>query len=227
MVITVVAGYNLIQNRIVPAPWYVPANIAVSAGLVAFAVRHGCSLDELGLDHRKVESGVKLGAIAATAVAAGAAMASSRPGLRRHLRDDRSADQRPAEILYRVVVRFPLGTALFEEVAFRGVVEGIWAHGGATEREAATVSALLFGLWHLIPTMDALRGNPLGAERRSGAARAGVVFVGSAIAGVASLGFSWLRRKSGSLVAPWLAHSAISVAGYLAGINAWRRQGDG
>jgi membrane protease YdiL (CAAX protease family) len=224
---TAIAGYNLVQNRVVPASWYVPANIAMSAWLVLFARRQGCSPGELGFDARKARAGMRLGALAAFAVAAVVEVASSRPGMRRRLRDERSADQEAGEILYRIFVRFPLGTALFEEVAFRGVVEAIWSHEGASEKEAANAAAVLFGLWHLVPTRDVLEGNPLAADLRTGAARAGAVVAGATVAGVSSLGFSWLRRKSGSLVAPWLAHTAISIAGYLAGISAWRHQTDG
>lgn len=226
-VAAIIGGYNLVQNLALPPSLYVPANIVVSAGLLALARRYECSWDDLGLDPRRAEEGFGLGLAASGVFAAGAASALSHPALRRHLLDQRAADQQRGDVLFRTLVRFPLGTALFEEVAFRGVVEGIWRRSGATEREAAFAAAVLFGLWHLIPTRDAVAGNQLAGNLRTDTSRAGAVLAGAVATAAASLGFSWLRKRSGSLLAPWLTHTAVSCGGYLAGVAAWRRHGGG
>ncbi|HEX6286081.1 MAG TPA: CPBP family glutamic-type intramembrane protease, partial [Acidimicrobiia bacterium] len=49
---------------------------------------------------------------------------------------------------------------------------------------------------------------------------------GSAAAGVAGLGLSWLRRRTGSLLAPWLVHATVNSAAYLAGVVRSRSGGD-
>lgn len=223
----IIGGYNLVQNLALPTSLYVPANVVVSAGLIAMARQSGCSWDDLGLDPRRAETGVHLGLAACGAVATGAAGALSHPPLHRFLLDQRAADQQRGDVLFHTLIRFPFGTALFEEVAFRGVVEGIWRRSGATEREAALAAAALFGLWHLIPTRGAMEGSAFAGTLRSGTSRSGAVLAGAVATAAASLGFSWLRRRSGSLVAPWLAHTAISCGGYLAGVVAWRRQPGG
>lgn len=222
----VIVGYNLVQNRLLPSSLYVPANMLVSAALVATARRAGCDWSELGLDPEKAAGGVRLGLQAAVVIALATA-AATHPATRRRLLDARAADQEVSDILYHTLVRFPLGTALFEEVAFRGVVEAVWERGGAMEREARTAAAVMFGLWHLIPTWDALRGNPVADHLQTSWSRAGAVVAGAVASGLTSLGFSWMRKRSGSLVAPWLAHTAISCAGYLAGVAAWRRSATG
>ena len=53
----------------------------------------------------------------------------------------------------------PVGTVLLEEVGFRGVVYGLAerAHGPLA---ATAVSSGLFGLWHVLPALDAYRANP-------------------------------------------------------------------
>ena len=222
-----IAAYNLIQNRLLPASLYVPANVAVAGALIALARSGGCSWSDLGLDPRQVREGGRNGLLVAGPVVLLGAGSVSHPGARRRLLDERAAGQDRGDILYNTLVRLPLGTALFEEVVFRGVVEGVWAREGSTEAEAAVAAAVLFGLWHLIPTSDALGGNPVSDMLDTPASRTGGVIAGSVATGLASLGLSWLRNRSGSLVAPWLAHTAISCTGYLAGVAAWRSHSRG
>lgn len=224
--ISIIGAYNLVQNRLLPPAWYVPANLLTSAALLALARRAGCTWRDLGLARGDVARGIEVGLAGAGLAAVGATAMATRSTWRERLLDERVAGQKSNDVLFHTLVRFPLGTALFEEIAFRGVVEGTWMNSGASEREAATVAAALFGLWHLIPTVDALRGNPV-SEGMGPRLRAGAVLGGAAITSLASLGFSWSRRRSGSLFAPWLAHTAISCGGYLAGVFAWRRHGAG
>ncbi|MGH9198426.1 MAG: CPBP family intramembrane glutamic endopeptidase, partial [Acidimicrobiia bacterium] len=130
------------------------------------------------------------------------------------------------DVAYRVLVRLPLGTALFEEVAFRGVVYGMWRRSGASPRKSAAAAAITFGIWHLIPANQALTGNPLGPRFTSCPSRVGVVVAGALLTSLSSFGFSWMMERSGSLLAPWMTHAAINSAGYLAGVAAWRRAPD-
>lgn len=219
-----IGGYNLIQNLLLPATAYVPANLVASLGLTNMARRFGCTWDDLGLSPARMRNGVRLGTAGATAASGLAIAAGAHRTARRYLLDQRAVDQRQKDIAYRVLVRFPFGTALFEEVAFRGVVYGIWRRSGASPRKAAAATAIAFGIWHLIPANQALTGNPLGPRFGSLKARAAVVGAGAMLTALSSFGFSWMRERSGSLVAPWMTHAAINNAGYLAGVAAWRRQ---
>lgn len=224
--ISIIGAYNLVQNRLLPATWYVPANLLTSAALLAVARRAGCTWRDLGLERGDFVRGIKVGLAGAGLAAGGATALASSSAWHERLLDDRAAGQKTKDVLFHTLVRFPLGTALFEEIAFRGVVEGTWTNSGASERKAATVAAALFGLWHTIPTVDALGGNPM-SEGMGPRLRAGAAVGGAAVTTLASFGFSWLRRRSGSLLAPWLVHTAISCGGYLAGVVAWRRHGGG
>jgi len=225
MALTAIGGYNLAQNFLIPAPAYVPANLAASWGLIALARRYGCSWDDLGLEPYKAASGLRTGAAGAAVTVAVATMIATRPRARRYLLDQRAVDRTRAEHLYRTLIRFPLGTALFEEVAFRGVIEGLWRRSGATRTEASMAAALAFGIWHLIPARRALDGNPLRTQLGSDRSRLTVVAAGALLTSLSSLGFTWLRQRSESLVAPFLVHAVANGAGYLAGVAAWRRSG--
>lgn len=218
-----IGAYNLIQNLLLPVRAYVPANLIASQGMVALARGYGCTWDELGLKPSRVRNGLYLGTAGVAASVAVAVAASANPSTRKYLLDQRAARQRQSDIAYRVLVRLPLGTALFEEVTFRGVVPAMWRRSGASQRESATAAAITFGIWHLIPANQALTGNPLGPRFTNRTSRAGVVVTGALLTAISSFGFSWMRERSGSLIAPWMTHSAINAAGYLAGVLAWRR----
>ncbi len=114
----------------------------------------------------------------------------------------------------------PLATVVFEEVAFRGVLWGLFevAHGALW---ATVVSALLFGLWHVLPAVDGARQNsPTARVARADLLRqvAGTI-VFTALAGLV---FGVLRDRSGSLLAPGLLHWATNGLGIVAAALAWR-----
>jgi membrane protease YdiL (CAAX protease family) len=76
----------------------------------------------------------------------------------------------------------------------------------------------LFGLWHVLPTVQSLDTNaavgPVRANRgRSIGAVAGVV----AATAAAGVGFSVLGRRARSVLAPVLVHATLNGATYAAG----------
>jgi uncharacterized protein len=89
---------------------------------------------------------VEIGAVAVV-LAAGAAL----PLTRHAFRDTRYRLGYGSALLTALVL-VPVGTVLLEEVAFRGVLWGLLrrVRGTAT---ATIVSSLLFGLWHVLPSL--------------------------------------------------------------------------
>lgn len=112
------------------------------------------------------------------------------------------------ELAHQALVRIPLGTVLFEEVAFRGVLLALLMQRMGT-RSAVLVSSTLFGLWHIVPTLGAANTNDIGGLSQAGTVAGAVVitFVGGVV-------FCALRLRSGHLVAPVLLHLAFNVTGY-------------
>jgi uncharacterized protein len=128
------------------------------------------------------------------------------------LLSDRRAVMPPGGVLYQATLRIPLGTAVFEEVAFRGVLFALLVRTMGTA-SAMAVSSVVFGLWHVPPTMVALQVNGVVVSSAAGVgAIAGAVLVTT----VAGMMFCWLRERSGSLLAPILAHWATNSLGLLA-----------
>lgn len=86
-----------------------------------------------------------------------------------------------------VLFRIPVGTVLTEELLFRGVLDAA----------SPALSPVFFGLWHIRPA------------RAAGDSVAGTV-AATTVAGVV---FSWLRARSGSVLAPTALHYALNASG--------------
>jgi membrane protease YdiL (CAAX protease family) len=223
--LTVLACHNLVQNYLLNERGYVTGNLAVSGLLVGMGRTAGLGWDEMGLHPARFRRGLRMGAWASAGAATAALLALGFPGIRILLEDERAAPTSGGPVWRRALVRFPLGTALFEEVAFRGVIPALLRRDHRP-LAAETRSAGFFALWHLIPTYRALAGNPLGKDMSAGR-RVAAGAAGAAAAGGFGLVFSAMRRHSGTLVAPWLAHASLNTLSYLAGVTAWKLRNAG
>ncbi len=215
------ATYNVVQNIVLSDRAYVPANLLTAAGLVAFGRSAGSSWADLGLDSDALRPGVQLGARVGVGTAAALTAALASAPTRRRLLDQRAYGHSAASVAYRSLIRFPVGTALFEEIAFRGVLESLWKRRAGPDA-ARLVSAVAFGAWHLLPTYRLYPGMAVGSAtpRRSEKA---VAALGSAVVtGLAGLSFSWLRGRGNSVAAPWLAHASYNSLAFVAAWLAWR-----
>ncbi|MGF1666491.1 MAG: CPBP family intramembrane glutamic endopeptidase [Acidimicrobiia bacterium] len=224
VVLAAVGAYNAIQNLVVPERWYVPANMVVTAGLVAYARRSGVSYTELGLSRGDLGRGLRMGAGMVASTALATTLAAASPRFSQVLLDGRARGHNRADVATQLLLRFPLGTALYEEVAFRGVLKALWTRRSG-ERTARTVTAAAFGAWHILPTARLYPDMAGGRSESPVGERAAATVAGVAITTVAGLLFDRLRARSGSLVAPWLAHLGFSAVSYVAARRAWLRVG--
>ena len=219
--VLVLAGWNNVLVPRLPARpgVYEGVNGTATGALLVAAGAAGFSAAELGLSRDRLRAGAGWGGAAAAVVAAGLAAGLALPPLRPLLHDARVAGLHDGAVAYRALLRIPVGTVLWEEVAFRGVL-----HAGLTRelsRGAATAAgAALFGLWHVHPTAAAIRANAPGAT--AAGLRIGVLLGCTGTAATGAL-FSWLRQRSGSLLAPALLHLAANSGGLVASVAAARR----
>lgn len=213
--VAVLAGANVGSNLVVPAALYVPWAAAATAAVLGIALRlDGRTGDELGLGRDRLRSGLLVGGSMAALTAAVMLVGALLPATQDLYRDGRVTGSSAAAALYSALVRVPLGTVLLEEVAFRGaLVPMLAARTGRTR--AVLAGAALFGLWHVLPAWDIGTVNPTLADLFGGAARA--VPIAAAVAATAGIHLLlWsLRDRSGSLLAPILAHWATNGLGYL------------
>ncbi|WP_205745246.1 CPBP family glutamic-type intramembrane protease [Egicoccus halophilus] len=212
-----ILAWSAFANLVLGDRAYVSRNLVLTLGLWFVARRSGFGAAELGVHTgpaavRGLRVGLVSLAVIAAVVALGVSVREQVPLISMLLGDVR-ADLDGGRLAYAVLVRIPFGTALFEEFLFRGLLLALLLRT-MSARAAWIWAAVVFGLWHVPPTLATLRLNgvaPLGGDGL--AAMVGAVVVTT----VAGLGFTELRRRGGdSLLAPILAHCATNGAGLLA-----------
>jgi len=191
--------------------WYPAVNGGCAAAAVGAAVASGLTPGELGLGRDRVRAGLRLGSVAGAPVVAAFGVGALVPAARPLLDDRRVTGLGPGQLAYQVLVRIPAGTVLWEEVAFRGVLRGALRRVMG-EPAATVVGSVVFGLWHVRPTVEALEIN--GVADRPGARILAVTGVVAGTAGAGAL-LTLLRERSGSLAAPVLLHLAANCTGPL------------
>ncbi len=214
-IVTTLVLVNVASNRLVPDALYVPWAVVSSAFLLFLAHRvDGRSWDELGLGREHVRSGLRWGAVLAGSVVAVYLVGVALPQTRELFEDDRVRGWDLLDTLYAAFVRVPLGTVLLEEVAFRSVVFAV-LRARTRLWVAVAVSAALFGLWHVLPSLGLETVNPV-AEDTVGRLPGWVTVAGSVLSTAAvGVWFWFLRHRSGSVLAPMALHWATNGLGYL------------
>jgi membrane protease YdiL (CAAX protease family) len=202
---------NVIVNEVLGPPWYLPFNLGIL--LVAiFVARHaGTTWTELGMRRDTVARGLVVGGAVALVVVAAIVIAALMPWARDVFEDERIVEGSLGLSLYHALVRIPIGTALYEEVLFRGVVFGMLSRRFSV-LVAAIGSSALFGVWHVLPALDAIETNPLGQAMGGFVAPVLAAMLSTAVVG---MGFVWLRLYARSIVAPILVHVAANSTAVL------------
>jgi len=214
VVVVVLAITNLVAHF--TTPWASIATVpAAAVGLLVLVRSVGLGWSELGLsrEHWKAGAGYALAAVAVvtTVVVIGALLPWTRP----MFMNNNYATVSGALIASMIII--PLQTVIPEEVAFRGVLHGAlnraWGFRGV-----AAAGSLLFGLWHIATSLGLTSSN-VGFTRIFGGGIVGTmagVVLAVAATGVAGFVFTWLRRRSGSLIAPIALHWSLNGMGALA-----------
>ena len=194
------------------------AHLAVGLGLAAclLAVAGACGLTaaDLGLARSAWPAGLRWGAAAAALVAAAYAVAYLLVPVRQALPEGEGGLGRAA--LWAVLVVIPLGTVVPEELAFRGLLLALLGRGRGV-LAATLLSSGLFGLWHVVAALGGGAANAaitemVGGDAAGTAVRVAVTVVSTSVAGVV---LCWLRLRSGSLLAPVLAHWTVNGLGVI------------
>jgi CAAX protease family protein len=211
-ILALVLYANVIVNEVLAPPWYVPFNLGLMAVALLLARSAGTSWVSMGMRVDRLRRGAGVGALVGITVIVVLVVAVAIPVSREAFRDERIVEGSLALSLYHALFRVPLGTGLYEEVLFRGIIFGVLARRTSV-LGAALWSSLLFGVWHVLPALDAIEANPIG-EAIGGT---WVPVFGAVVSTFAvGLGFVWLRLYSGSILAPIMVHIAANSTALLA-----------
>jgi membrane protease YdiL (CAAX protease family) len=219
VVIVVLVLTNLVAHF--TTPWASVATVpAAAVGLVALLRFNGLGWAELGLGRDHWKSGVAYAlaamALVVTVIAVGVLLPLTRP----MFMNNHYATISGALVASMIII--PLQTVIPEELAFRGVLHGAlnraWGFRGV-----ALAGSLMFGLWHIATSLGLTSSN-VGFTRLFGGGVVGMLagvtlaVIATAVAGFV---FSWLRRRSGSLIAPIALHWSLNGLGALAAALVW------
>jgi membrane protease YdiL (CAAX protease family) len=212
-VVAAIAGQHVLDHLVVPRRFHLATHLASAGAAVMAALATGASLDELGLEPRRAAHGLRRGLGSAAVITAAIGLGAALPRTRAWFDDERVLDVEPGEALFRGLVEIPLGTAVYEEVIFRGVIHGFAARRMAP-LPAMALSSVLFGLWHVLPSLSDRDHHPLTREQHPAAVVAATV----ANTAVVGLSLAWQRQRTGSIVAPIITHTASNAVAYLAAV---------
>jgi membrane protease YdiL (CAAX protease family) len=217
-------AHNVLVHRVLP-PRFHPLAGAVTTGVIFGLSRAaGATVRELGLEAETFGRGIRVGSAAGAAVGTGITAAMLLPAGRRYFARSAPATTSKRRMAYDTAIRIPWMTAAFEEMAFRGVLYGLLEHR-FSKPVALAGSTAAFAAWHVLPALPGAGG----VQDTWDTSRPALAVLGSvAVTGAAGLAFGLLRAQTGSVVAPFLVHSATNVGGYTAAVTAraLERRGD-
>jgi membrane protease YdiL (CAAX protease family) len=180
------------------------SNLGLLALLLVWARRAGFTLPELGLAGAQARAsalwGIALGLVLALLPVAFIALAPFVTG--EPVQAGEINDLSGSEMALRLAFRVPVGTALFEEVAFRGVLYASWLR--ATDlRRTVLSTGIVFALWHVVITFKTVTGS----EVVEGAPFIALGYLGSLIGlFVGGAAFALLRWRTGGVTGPFFFH---------------------
>ena len=207
------ALYSLAANLVLEGAGQAIAAAGLTAGLLLLVRYEDVSIAELGLARRYRRAGLRWGIAVAAPVAAVIVVASLLPFSSQWFTDDRVATLNAGEVAVEALVRIPVGTALVEELLFRGVLLALLLRR-YRDGPAVAWSSGLFGLWHVLPALGFAEANAgLGTGRGADVLAVAVTVIFTGLAGAL---LAWLRLRSRSLAAPVIVHGAVNAAALVA-----------
>lgn len=215
VVIVTLIVLNVVNNRVAPQTHYLLWSFGGSAGLLALGLLDGNSWTDMGLSVTYLLPGLIGAAICIGGVTAVYLVGSAFKRTRAAFHDERMSELTGSRLMFQALVEVPFGTVLLEEIAFRAVLFSMLARRCGLVW-GIVISAVLFGLWHVLPSIGTHEQNPaLGSVVGQGR-RGNILAVALSVltTTIASVIFAGLRIVSGSVLVPMGLHWATNGLGY-------------
>jgi membrane protease YdiL (CAAX protease family) len=215
LVLVILVILNIVNNRVAPQTHYLLYAFGGSMILLAVGLLDGNTWTDMGLGLRYLLPGFIWGAACIGLITAVYLIGSAFKRTRTAFHDERMSDLSGSRMVFQALIEVPFGTVLLEEIAFRAVLLSmlirrfglVWG---------VVISAVVFGLWHILPSIGTHEQNPalgsvVGSGRRGNILAVTLSVLTTALAGVL---FAALRLLSGSVLAPMGFHWATNGLGY-------------
>lgn len=215
VVIAALIVINIVNNRVAPQTHYLMWAFVGSVVLLAIGLLDGNSFTDMGLGFSYLIPGLIWAGASVGLITVAYLVGSIFKKTREAFADERVGALSGSRLAFQALVEVPFGTVLLEEIAFRAVLFSMLARRFGVI-PAIIISAVIFGLWHILPSIGTHEANPalgsvVGTGRRGNILAVIASVLTTAIAGVV---FAGLRIVSGSVLAPMGFHWATNGLGY-------------
>ncbi len=209
--LALLATANILNNVAAPELYLLWACLAI-CGMALLARADGLLPRDWGLgpvSRRAAVAAIVLAAITATGMLVGTRL----PGIADAFQDERVEGMNAGQVAFAAMVRVPVGTAFFEEMAFRGVLLAMLVRRFGTSW-GVLGSSLAFGIWHAVPSLSLAAGNAaVGLALGSHPGWAAVI--GVVAAGFAGAFLCLLRIRYDHLIVPLAVHATANSLAYV------------
>lgn len=221
-----IMAYGYLIAKYIPKRYYVVTNVLTAAGALVYAWFSGASWGSLGLGWSQLFTGLVAGLLVSIPIIIIIIGVAAIPMFRNFFSDGPSKHASTKVTRFELAVRIPFGTALSEEILFRSVLLSLLMAAYNT-LWAVIIASALFGIWHIIPTLDTLSRNDsfstLIDEYRH--RRVLSLLLTILVTMVAGIGFCMLRLWTGSVATPWVVHTMINSVAVMSGFLVMRING--
>jgi membrane protease YdiL (CAAX protease family) len=211
VVVAMLLVLNVVNNRVAPQTHYLLWTFAGSVALLAMGLLDGNSWTDMGLAWSYLLPGLVWAGICIGGVTLVYLIGSAFKRTRAAFHDERMGELTGGKLAFQALIEVPFGTVLLEEIAFRSVLFSM-----LVRREGLVwglvISSVLFGLWHVLPSIGTHEQNPALGSVVGGGLRGNILAVALSVltTTIAGVLFAGLRLVSGSVLAPMGLHWATN-----------------
>ena len=215
VVVVALVVLNVVNNRLAPQTHYLLWSFGGSVGLLALGLLDGNTWTDMGLGWEYMLPGLIWAAICIGSVTGVYLVGSAFKRTRTAFHDERMSDLSGSRMVFQALVEVPFGTVLLEEIAFRAVLFSMLVRRYGLVW-GIVISSILFGLWHVLPSIGTHEQNPALGSVVGGGLRGNILAVALSVltTTIAGVLFAGLRLVSGSVLAPMGLHWATNGLGY-------------
>jgi uncharacterized protein len=221
------AASEVLAHRLDSPAGRTAARFGAAGALLGIARAAGVSRAGLGLGRNELRNGLRTGVMAGGCAAAAVFAGAALPATRGFFLDERAAQAAGRRALAAGLARITFAAVPPEELIYRSALLGLWL-GEGRQASAVAWSSAIFGVSHILPTLSTMNQTALDRHLADRPLRQAAFVAGNVAAtGAAGAVFCWLRLRSGSVLAPLLAHAALNDAALIAGRVTHRMGRDG